>query len=183
MPAPDPRAALVRLLRLAYSGEKAAAAVYRHHAASVRDPAVRDHILKIEGEENHHRELVGGLLAALGEGADPRRERRAERIGRTLGPLCHWTGYLAPMFGAGFLESRNVKEYDDAAAFAVACGHAEFVDCLVAMADVEWDHEAYFRARVEEHWLGRHLPLWKAPPPRPSRAVGSPRPALERSLP
>jgi rubrerythrin len=162
---PDPRASLVRLLQLAYSGEKAAAAVYRHHAASVRDPAVRDQILKIEGEENHHRDLVGGMLAALGEGPDPRRERRAARIGSTLGPLCHWTGYLAPMLGAGFLESRNVKEYEDAAAYAAACGHPEFIDCLRAMAAVEAEHEAYFRERVEAHRLGRFLPLWKRPAP------------------
>lgn len=183
MSAPSPRAALVRLLQLAYSGELAAAHAYHGHAASVRDPALRDHIAKIEGEELHHRELVGGMLAALGEAPDPRRERRANRIGKTLSALCRVTGYLAPMYGAGALESRNVKEYDDAAEFAVACGHPEFVECLVAMADVEWDHERWFRDRVEEHWLGRRLPMWKAPPPRPGRAVGSPGPALERSLP
>lgn len=179
MSAPSPRAALVRLLQLAYSGERAAAHAYHGHSASVRNPAVRDHIAKIEAEELHHRELVGGMLAALGEGPDPRRERRSNRVGRVLSALCHVSGYLIPMYGAGALESRNVKEYDDAAAYAVACGHPEFIDCLKDMADVEAEHEAYFRERVEGHWLGRHLPMWR----RPVRAVGSPGPVLERSAP
>ncbi len=157
--------ALVPLLQLAFSGELAAAYAYSGHARSVADVEERRRIVEIEREEWHHRELVGGMLAAPGEGPDPRRERRAARIGSTLGPLCHWTGYLAPMLGAGFLESRNVKEYEDAAAFAAACGNPEFIDGLRAMADVEAEHEAYFRERVEAHWLGRFLPLWRHPAP------------------
>jgi len=179
MPAADPRAALVRLLQLAYSGEKAAALVYQGHAASVRDAAIAERIRKIEAEEWHHRDLVGGMLASLGDSPDPARERRAARIGRTLSALCHVSGYLLPMYVAGYLESRNIKEYEDAAAFAVASGQTRFLDCLREMADVEADHERFFRGRVEDHWLGKRLPLWK----HPVRAVGSPGPALERSLP
>jgi rubrerythrin len=179
MPGPDPRAALVRLLQLAYSGERAAAFAYQGHATSVRDPAVAEHIRKIESEEWHHRDLVGGMLTTLGAAPDPRRERRANRIGKVLSALCRVSGYLLPMYGAGALESRNVKEYDDAAAFAIAGGHPEFLDGLRAMADVEAEHERFFRERVEEHWLGRHVPMWKPP----VRAVGSPGPALERSVP
>ncbi|HXM46825.1 MAG TPA: hypothetical protein VN956_03075, partial [Pyrinomonadaceae bacterium] len=36
------------------------------------------------------------------------------------------------------------------------------------MAEVEWDHESYFRARVQEHSLGCHLPLWMEPPAKES---------------
>ena len=57
------------------------------------------------------------------------------------------------MYGAGRLESHNVKEYEDAADLAVVSGHPEFVECLLEMAEVEWDHEAYFRGKVESHWL------------------------------
>ena len=33
------------------------------------------------------------------------------------------------------------------------------------MAEVEWDHEAYFRSRVERSALGRRF-LWRPLPPR-----------------
>lgn len=160
------RAALVGLLRLACSGERAAAFAYRGHGRSVRDPAERERIRVIESEEWHHRRLVKGMLRALGSGPDPRRERRAGRVGRVLCTLSRFSGWLAPMFGAGALESRNVKEYEDAARHARDCGRAEFVDCLLGMAEVEWEHEAWFRSKVLSHPLGRLLPLWKKPPPK-----------------
>jgi len=160
------RAALIALLQLAYSGELAAAYAYRGHARSVRDPLVRRQIEQVEREEGHHRELVGDMLAALGAGPDPARERRAGIIGRVLGALCHVSGWLLPMAGAGRLESRNVREYETAAHLARACGRTEWVDCLLTMAEVEWEHERAFRTHVRAHWLGRHLPLWPAPPPK-----------------
>ena len=43
------------------------------------------------------------------------------------------------------------------------------MDCLLTMAEVEWDHEAYFRSRVERSALGRRY-LWR---PLPPRAAGS----------
>jgi hypothetical protein len=32
------------------------------------------------------------------------------------------------------------------------------------MAEVEWEHEHYFRLKVLSHWLGRLLPIWPEPP-------------------
>ena len=92
----------------------------------------------------------------------------ANLIGRTLGFLCHVTGWLAPMYGAGRLESRNIREYETAARYARECGRSDLVNCLLEMAEVEWDHEYYFRARVQEHTLGRRLPLWTQPPAKES---------------
>jgi Ubiquinone biosynthesis protein COQ7 len=160
------RQGLVAILRLAYSGELAASLAYRGHWKSVSDPEEREHIRKIEGDELHHRMLVGDMLKALD--APPRRipELRASLIGRTLGALCHVMGWLAPMYGAGRLESRNIREYEAAARYAAASGRVEWVDCILTMAEVEWDHEAYFRSRVLSHRLGRRLPIWPAPPPR-----------------
>lgn len=160
------REALIHILQLAYSGERAAAYAYRGHWQSLRDPIEREQIRKIEAEEWHHREQVGAMLAKLGASPDRRREIRALVIGRTLGFLCHLSGWLAPMYGAGKLESRNVKEYELAARHARDSGHDEFVDCLLEMAEVEWDHELYFRSQVQKHFLGRRLPIWKSPPPR-----------------
>lgn len=160
------RRSLVAILQLAYSGELAAGYAYRGHWHSVSDPEEREQIRKIEEEEWQHRRLVGELLRDLGAGPRQAREVRALIIGRTLGLLCHLSPWFAPMYGAGKLESRNVREYEDAARFARGCGHDAFVDCLLTMAEVEWDHERYFRSKVEGHPWTRWFQLWTAPPPR-----------------
>ena len=157
---------LVAILRLAYSGELAAALAYRGHWKSVSDAEDRRRIRQIEEEEWHHRGLVGNMLRDLGESPGRLREVRAWLIGRTLGLLCHVSGWLAPMYGAGKLESRNVREYEAAARHALACGRDEWVDCLLTMAEVEWEHEAFFRSRVLSHRVGRRLPIWPALPPK-----------------
>jgi rubrerythrin len=159
---------LIALLQLAYSGELAAAHAYRGHWHSVTDAEERKRIEQIENEEWHHRTLVGEMLEQLGAQPNQRRESRSLIVGRTLGFLCHLTGWLAPMYGAGRLESRNIREYETAARYARDCGHEDFVDSLLAMAEVEWDHEKYFRSRVLVHLLGRRLPIWREPPLRES---------------
>ena len=151
----------------------------------MRDPEERRRIREIEDEEWRHRVQVGEMLAALGAGPSRLREVLFWTIGRTLGALCHVSGWLAPMWGAGRLESRNVREYEVAAQRAMSCGRGEWLDCLLTMAEVEWEHEAYFRARVLSHRLGRRLPLWTAPPPKhtihcePGEALGD---TLRREL-
>ncbi|PYM21057.1 MAG: hypothetical protein DMD81_00600 [Candidatus Rokuibacteriota bacterium] len=157
---------LAAILRLAYSGELAAALAYRGHWHSLRDSIDRSRIRQIEEEEWRHRDLVGGMLAKIGMDPSPARERRARAIGRTLGLLCHVMGWLAPMYGAGRLERRNIVEYETAARLAIRASHPEFVDCLLTMAEVEWDHEQYFRSRVLSHRLAALVPVWPAPPPR-----------------
>jgi len=157
---------LIALLQVAYSGERAAAYAYRGHWKSVFDEDERVRIRQIEDEEWHHRELVGEMLRSLDAQPSSFREIRALLIGRVLGLLCHFTGWLAPMYGAGRLESRNIVEYETAARYAHDCGREDFVDCLLTMAEVEWEHENYFRSRVLVHPLGRRLSLWPLPPPK-----------------
>jgi rubrerythrin len=164
----ESRQNLIALLQLAYSGELAAAYAYRGHWESVSDLAQKTAIQKIENDEWRHRELVGEMLVGLDSGPNQTREQRADKIGRVLGFLCHVMGWLAPMHGAGRLESRNIREYETAARFARGCGRRDLVDCLLEMAEVEWDHEHYFRNRVQEHFIGRHLPIWIQPPPKES---------------
>ena len=159
---------LIELLQLAYSGELAAAYAYRGHWHSVSDKDERTRIEQIENEEWHHRRLVGEMLEKLGARPNQRRDRRALAVGRTLGFLCHLTGWLAPMYGAGRLESRNIREYETAARYARDCGGEEFIDCLLTMAEVEWEHEKYFRSRVLVHFLGKRLPIWPEPPAKES---------------
>jgi rubrerythrin len=175
---------LIALLQLAYSGERAAAFAYRGHRSSVGDPDERARIREIEEEELHHRRVVGEMLAALG--AAPRRwlEIRATMIGRTLGMLCHVSGWFVPMYGAGKLERRNIVEYETAARHARDCGHDEYVDCLLTMAEVEWEHEQYFRRKVLSHRLSRRIRVWPAPPPKSAirRAFAEARPSAPRIL-
>ena len=108
------------------------------------------------------------MLLSLNAHPSRVREIRALIIGRVLGLLCHVMGWLAPMYGAGRLESRNIVEYETAARYARDCGREDFIDCLLTMAEVEWEHENYFRSRVLLHSLGRRLSLWPAPPPKES---------------
>ncbi len=160
------RRGLIAILQLAYSGERAAGYAYRGHRRSCSDPEERTRIRQIEDEEWHHRELVGGMLAALGARPSRYREARALLVGRGIQLLCHLSPWCVPMYGAGRLESGNVAEYELAAAHARGCGSGELIDCLLGMAEVEWDHERYFRGKIEGHWLARLLGLWPAPPAR-----------------
>lgn len=155
---------LVKILQLAYSGELAAAYAYRGHWRSIRERVTRARIREIENEEWHHRRLIGTMLAKLGRKPGRIREVRAFLIGRTLGALCHVTGWLAPMYGAGRLERRNIKEYESAARFAAGAGYQEFVDCLLTMAEIEWEHEQYFRSCVLSHRWSARIKLWQPPP-------------------
>jgi rubrerythrin len=157
---------LIALLQLAYSAELAAAYAYRGHWRSVSNEDERVRIRQIENEEWHHRALVGEMIESLGARPSRQREIRACLIGWVLGLLCHVMGWLAPMYGAGRLESRNIGEYETAARHARDCGRDDFIDCLLAMAEVEWEHEKYFRSRVLVHPLGRRLSLWPMPPPK-----------------
>jgi demethoxyubiquinone hydroxylase (CLK1/Coq7/Cat5 family) len=170
---------LIAILQLAYSGELAAGYAYRGHWRSLANPDERMRIRQIEEEEWHHRRLVGEMLVKLG--ARPRlyREVRAFVVGRTLGMLCHLAGWFAPMYGAGRLESRNIKEYEEAARHAEASGWTEFLDCLLTMAEVEWEHESYFRTKVEQHPWIRYFHLWPQPPPKATIRAGRPGQACE----
>jgi rubrerythrin len=160
------RSRLVAQLQLAYSGELGAGFAYRGHWRSLRDPEERDRVRQIEDEEWHHRRLVSDMLKDLGAAPRPLREAVFWTIGRTLGALCHVSGWFLPMYGAGRLERRNIKEYEEAAVYARACGREDLIDCLLTMAEVEWDHEAYFRAKAVGHPLARFIPVWAPPPPR-----------------
>lgn len=149
---------LVRILQNAYSGEIAAAYAYRGHWKSLKESAEREQIKKIETEEWEHRENVGRWLEKLGAKPKKLREAIFRTIGRTLGTSCYISGWFFPMYFAGRLESGNVKEYEDAAAFASELEMHECVDELMDMARTEAEHEIFFRRVVAEHRL---LPLMK----------------------
>ena len=173
--ADGPRQKLIHILQSACSGELAAGFAYRGHWRSVRNPEERAHIHQIEQEEWHHRELVKGLLRDLGAKPSPFREAIFWCIGKAIGISCHIGGWFIPMYGAGRLERGNIVEYEDAARLAELCGHGEMIDCLLTMAEVEWEHERYFRERITGHRMLRFFPLWEAAPPKET-IRGAPQP-------
>ena len=178
----DPLRLLIRQLKGAYSGELAAGFAYRGHWHSVSDPGERARIHEIEQEEWHHRELVGEMLRELGAGPGRVREVIFFCIGKAIGLACHIGGRFFPMYGAGRLERTNIVEYEIAAVYAHESGHDELIDCLLMMAEVEWEHEKYFRERVVGHPLLRAFRLWKAAPAKETIRENAPIPTSpERS--
>jgi hypothetical protein len=164
--AAEARRRLVHFLHLAHGGELGAAIAYQSHALTTRTAAERDRILQIRDEEIDHRGRVGRMLARLGERPDPAVERTMERIGRAIAAFCRVGGWFLPMYGAGKLERRNIVEYEDAARAAALSGHGEFVDDLLDMAEVEWEHERFFRLKSASHPWWRWFPKRSPPPPR-----------------
>ena len=106
------RARLIHTLKSAYSGELGAIHAYQGHADSVTDLSEQEMIKTIEYEEVMHREWVGEMLRQLGEKPSVVRDKPLGWIGKILGFLCRLTGWFAPMYGAGLLESRNIREYE-----------------------------------------------------------------------
>jgi hypothetical protein len=164
----DARARLIRLLRAAHAGERAAALAYAGHWRSVRDPAEREAIRRIEADEWEHRRCLGKMLADLGAKPAPLLEMMLVIIGCFIAVSCFLGGRFIPMYGAGRIERNNVHEYIDAAVFAREAGLDSLIDELLRMAELEWDHERYFRTRIADHRGLRWLRPWPELPPRES---------------
>ena len=162
------REKLIALLQHACSGELAAALAYHGHWKSLRRENERLEVRRIEEDELHHRARIIEMLANLGAEPLPALERRLRRIGRVIAALCRIGGWFIPMYGAGRLEYTNIAEYERAARHAWLSDNRKLVDELLGWAEVEWDHEKYFRDKVNSHFLRHLVPMRKSPPPRES---------------
>jgi rubrerythrin len=150
---------LLHILLMAYSGELAAAHADRGHWKSVKVPDEIKSIRKIEEEEWRHRKAVGRMLKQLGSHPLSLKEIKMGCIGRTIGFLCHVTGWFFPMYFAGRLEHTNVKEYDTAAFHAGRLGLTQYKKELLKMALTEQEHEDFFGRMVLGHAF---LPVTKS---------------------
>jgi len=157
---------LVKLMQMAYSGELAAAYAYQGHWRAVRREDEREAIRQIEQDEWHHRHQIKEILQQLEAQPNPFYEVKYFLIGRLIGFLCHIIGWYLAMYGAGRLERKNVLEYAYAADYANQCGRPEFVECFLEMSETEWEHEKFFRDKVESHFLRHILPVWEQLPPK-----------------
>ncbi len=162
------KAALIKLLQDAHAGEKAAANAYFGHAYSLflTDKNEKNEILKIYNDELHHRHRLGEFLLQLKSKPRPLREAQMWLVGAFIAVLSYFGTWLIPMYGAGRLERSNIGEYEVAARLALISGELSLVDELLHFAEIEWDHEYYFRNKVESHIFSRFIPLWNKPKPR-----------------
>ena len=160
----DAHVALTKILKIACSGERGAALVYDLHWRSLHNPRDRARVRRIHREELEHRECLLAMLEHLGSQPSRLRELWMTTVGWTVGALCFCTGFFLPMYGAGLLESRNVGEYLEAARLAQATAFDHWVPKLLAMAETERRHEAFFRRTCAAHWLHRVFPEWRRPP-------------------
>jgi hypothetical protein len=149
----DHRKELLGILRAAHAGEMAAAFAYRGHWKAVTAPDEVEAIRRIETDEWRHRKDVRRMLQDLGADPQPLREVLMWTIGRTVGLMCHVTGWFFPMYIAGRLEYGNVDEYDRAAFHAAKLGLEGLQQELLAMTLTEKEHELFFMAKVVGHPL------------------------------
>ena len=168
------KAQLVRLLQNAYSGERAAAFAYSGHAKAVTLEIESAEIKKIELEELDHRSRLLQMLIELDAKPRPSRELIFALIGKTISFFCWMGGILNllnigwyfSMYGAGKFESGNIVEYEIAAKYAWSLGYQQYVSSLLHMAEVEWDHEYYFRNNCLKSGWSRIIKTWPPPPAR-----------------
>lgn len=150
---------LVKLLRLAYSAEKAAAFAYIGHAGSVRDPAEKSAIKQIELDEWHHRETVLSIMRQYDISASRYNELKYHVIGKIIALSCYVIGWFMPYYFAGRLESGNVCEYFVMMRYFNEVGITEHNDVLYDMGIKEKEHEVYFQNSLENNRL---LPIFES---------------------
>ncbi len=174
---------LITILKAAYSGELAAGYAYRGHWKSVSSQIERERIRQIENDEWVHRKRVGEMLDTLGSRPSSIKEVRMWLTGRIIGALCHVIGWFLPMYFAGRLEGRNVKEYEEAAVHAGALELKQFESELRIMRSVEREHELFFLNAVAGHrLLSLVQPIFKWGTPNGAAEPGSTAVALEPGL-
>jgi hypothetical protein len=129
------------------------------HRHSLTDRVERAELWAIICDEVRHRTCLLDMLSELGTVPDPARERKMERVGRAISRFCQVGGWFFPMYGAGRLESQNIREYELAARLAHVAELRRFVAPFLEMAEVEWDHERYFKSKAAPPPLAPHPEL------------------------
>lgn len=146
--------ALVDLLQMAYSAEKAAAFAYQGHAASLRDSKDKEDVRKIELDEWHHRQCVLELMNKYQVPVSKYYEIKFHVIGKIISLSCHVIGWFMPYFFAGRLESGNVCEYFRMKSYFNEIGISQHDVILYEMGIKEKEHEVYFYEKIKNSsWL------------------------------
>jgi hypothetical protein len=140
---------LIKLLKKAYSAEKAAAYAYQGHAGSVRNKLEKIAIRQIEEDEWNHRREVLEIMNHYGITASRWYEARFAFIGKIISASCYVIGWFMPFFFAGKLESGNVCEYFRAKQLFNSLGIHQWDQVLYDMGIKEKEHEMYFLNKIK----------------------------------
>ena len=149
---------LIKLLKKAYSAEKAAAYAYQGHAGSVSNKLEKIAIRQIEEDEWNHRREVLEIMNYYHIAPSPWYEFRFAIIGKIISGSCYVIGWFMPFFFAGKLESGNVCEYFRAKQFFNSLGIHQFDQVLYDMGIKEKEHEIYFLNKIKN---SRVLPYFE----------------------
>ena len=144
---------LYKILRKAYSAEKAAAFAYQGHAGSVRNPAEKIAIRQIENDEWGHRKEVLEIMKQYKVPVSKYYEFRFHLIGKIISFSCYVIGWFMPFYFAGKLESGNVCEYFRMMHFFHSMGIHDHDKILYEMGIKEKEHEVYFLSKIKNNKL------------------------------
>ena len=145
--------ALVDLLQMAYSAEKAAAFAYQGHAGSVKNELEKQAIYQIELDEWQHRKEVLTLMQLYQVPVSNYYEIRFHVIGKLISYSCYVIGWFMPYYFAGRLESGNVCEYFRMMHYFHELGIVEHDRILYEMGMKEKEHEVYFLQKIKNKTL------------------------------
>ncbi len=147
--------ALYKLLRLAYSAERAAAFAYIGHAGSLKHTEEKAAVKRIEDDEWEHRASVLKIMQQYDIPISRYYEIRFYLIGRFISFSCYFIGRFMPYYFAGRLESGNTCEYIHMMRYFHELHITEHDQLLYDMAVKEKEHEIYFLDQVRSHFCLR----------------------------
>jgi len=141
---------LMKLLKQAYSAEKAAAFAYQGHAGSVKNVEEKIAIKQIEIDEWNHRAEVLKLMNLYEVPVSKWYELKYYIIGKNISASCYLIGWFMPFYFAGNLESGNVCEYIRMKRHFNALSITAHDQVLYEMSLKEKEHEVYFYDQVKD---------------------------------
>ncbi|MBA3662884.1 MAG: hypothetical protein H0W61_01560 [Bacteroidetes bacterium] len=151
---------LVKLLKMAYSAERAAAFAYIGHAGAVKHPEEKTAIRQIELDEWNHRAEVLTIMAKYHIPVSKYYEVRFYVIGKIISASCYVIGWFMPFYFAGRLESGNVCEYFRMKQFFNSMGITEHDELLYEMGIKEKEHEIYFLDQIKNNKMLPFFERW-----------------------
>jgi len=145
--------AIIKLLKMAYSAERAAAFAYQGHAKSVKNKHEKIAIKQIEDDEWNHRKEVLMIMNEYNIKPSLFYEIRFYIIGKIISFSCFVIGWFMPFYFAGRLESGNVCEYFRLKIWFNELGITKHHQLLYDMGIKEKEHEVYFYDQIKNSKL------------------------------
>lgn len=140
---------LIDMIQKARAGEQAAYLAYEGHWRSLKDPADRKRIQKMQEDEMHHIVRLDEILEDFGEKPRLLRGLWFMLIGYVASALCFVTGRKLPILGALVIEKIGSNGYIEMAREAFRVGRVDLRDEFLHFALTEMEHEETLRKMNE----------------------------------